>query len=264
MTLPDGKKKTPLVTITAADIAEWGVEGEPQEGQITLNEFKEKGLYQVERKPGDNYGFIAYKSFRDDPLANPLETESGKMEIYSRALAKRINNMGYSKIEAIPTYIPPVEGYQATFSNWKSKEKGDYSFQVINPHYLRRSHSVFDNVQWLRETWPNPVFINSDDAMKLGIMDGDTVMLTSQHGKVLRTALVTQRFMPGVIGLPHGSWVDMDEKTGIDRGGADNILCGPVSTGQGASGWNTCVVNLEKYTAAPLIPDVEKPQRIIF
>ncbi|SHN64818.1 molybdopterin-dependent oxidoreductase [Desulfitobacterium chlororespirans] len=264
VTLPDGKTKAPLVTITAADIAEWGVEGEPQEGQITLKEFKEQGLYQVERKPGDNYGFIAYKKFRDDPAANPVGTESGKMEIYSRALAQRINNMGYSKIEPIPTYIPPVEGYQATFSDWKSKAKGDYPFQVINPHYLRRSHSVFDNVQWLRETWPNPVFINAQDAKAKGIMDGDTVLLTSQHGKVLRTALVTERFMPGVIGLPHGSWVDMDEKTGIDKGGADNILCGPVSTGQGASGWNTCIVQLEKYAGASLILDVEKPQRIIF
>lgn len=262
--LPDGKTKAPLVTITAADIAEWGVEGEPQEGQISLKELQEKGLYQVERKPGDNYGYIAYEAFRNDPETNPLETESGKMEIYSRALADRINNMGYSKIEAIPTHIPPVEGYEATFSDWKNKVKGDYPYQVVNPHYLRRSHTVFDNVQWLRETWPNPVFINTQDAMEKGIEEGDTVLFTSQHGKTLRSALLTDRFMPGVIGLPHGSWVDMDEKTGIDRGGADNILCGPISTGQGVSGWNSCVVNMEKYTGTPLIPDVEKPQRIIF
>ncbi|KUO65014.1 MAG: dimethyl sulfoxide reductase subunit A [Gracilibacter sp. BRH_c7a] len=264
VTLPDGKTKATLVTITEADIAEWGVEGEPQQGQISLQEFQEKGLYQVERKPGDNYGYIAYKDFRDDPEANPVNTESGKMEIYSRALAERINNMGYGKIEAIPTHTPPVEGYEATFSDWNNKVKGDYPYQVVNPHYLRRSHTVFDNVQWLRETWPNPLFINTQDAKEKGISDGDTVLLTSQHGKTLRTALLTDRFMPGVIGLPHGSWVDMDEKTGIDRGGADNILCGPISTGQGASGWNSCVVNMEKYSGTPLVPDVEKPQRIIF
>jgi len=70
--------------------------------------------------------------------------------------------------------------------------------------------------------------------------------------------------MPGVIGLPHGAWVDIDEKTGIDTGGADNILCGPISTGQGVSGWNSCICNMEKYTGAPLIPDIEKPQRIFF
>ncbi|MDQ7092086.1 molybdopterin-dependent oxidoreductase [Desulfosporosinus sp. PR] len=262
--LPDGKTKAPLVTITEADIAEWKVKGKPQQGQITLKEFEEKGLYQVERKPGDNYGFIPYKAFRNDPAKNPLKTTSGKMEIYSQALIDRINNMGYSQIKAIPTHIPPVEGYEATFKDWKAKVKGDYPYQVINPHYLRRSHTVFDNVQWLRETWINPVFINAKDAKEKGINDGDTVLLTSQHGKTLRTAYVTERFIPGVLGLPHGSWVDMDEKTGIDTGGADNILCGPISTGQGASGWNSCVVNVEKYSGAPLIPDVKKPQRIIF
>lgn len=261
----DGVTSEPLVTITAKDIAEWKVDGKPQQGRIDLKVFLQKGIYQVERKPGDNYGYIAYKGFRDDPIANPRpKSASGKMEIYSEALAKTINNMGYSKIEPIPAYIAPAEGYEATFSNWKANEKGEYPYQVFNPHYLRRSHTVFDNVQWLRETWPNPVFISVKDAKEKGIVDGDTVLLTSRHGKTLRTACVTERYMPGVIGVPHGSWVDMDEKTGIDTGGADNILCGPISTGQGVSGWNSCNVNVEKYSGPALIPDVEKPQRIIF
>ena len=45
----DGSGKEPLLTITADDIAEMGVEGEPQTGRITYQEFKEKGIYQVER-----------------------------------------------------------------------------------------------------------------------------------------------------------------------------------------------------------------------
>jgi anaerobic dimethyl sulfoxide reductase subunit A len=261
----DGVKKEPLVTITEADIAEWKVTGKPQKGRITLKEFQEKGIYQIERKVGDNYGFIAFKDFRDDPVKNPRKNSaSGKMEIYSKEIADTVNNMGYSKITPIPTYITPLEGYEETFSDWKNKKKSNYPYQVINPHYLRRSHTVFDNVQWLRETWPNPVFISAKDAKEKGITDGNTVLLTSKHGKTLRTALVTERYMPGIIGLPHGSWVDMDEKTGIDTGGADNILNGPLTTGQGVSGWNSCVANIEKYSDEPLMPDVKKPQRIIF
>ncbi len=260
----DGKTWVPLVTITQADLSEWGVTGTPQQGKITLKEFEERGIYQVERKPGDNYGYIAWQDFVSDPEAHPLtNSESGKMEIYSRKLAETINAMGYSEIKPIPTHIPPAEGYEATFSDWNQKIKGDYPYQVINPHYLRRSHSVFDNVQWLRETWPNPVFINPKDAAAEGISEGNTVLLTSQHGKTLRTACLTERYKPGVIGLPHGAWPDIDEKTGIDKGGADNILCGPVSTGQGVSGWNTCIARLEKYSDEPLIPDVKKPMRII-
>ena len=127
---------------------------------------------------------------------------------------------------------------------------------MYNPHYLRRSHTVFDNVQWLRETWPNPVFISAQDAQEKGIQEGDTVLITSPHGKCLRTACPTQRFMPGVIGLPHGAWVDMDEEKGIDRAGSDNILTGQIQSGQGVSGWNTCIGNIEKYQEE-LAPDSE-------
>ena len=43
----------PLVTITEQDIAEWGVEGTPQEGVVALADFIKNGGYQVERKLGD-------------------------------------------------------------------------------------------------------------------------------------------------------------------------------------------------------------------
>lgn len=258
----DGKTWAPLVTITEDDIKEWECEGEPQEGKISLKEFKEKGIYQVERKEGDHYGYIAYEEFVKDPEANPVATSTtGKMEIFSRTLADTINNMGYSKIEPIPTHIEPVEGYEHTFQNFEKKEKGEYPYQVVNPHYLRRSHSVFDNVTWLREAWRNPVYLNREDAKTEGIEDDDTVLLTSKHGKVLRTACLTDRFKPGVVGLPHGAWPDMDEEKQIDKGGADNILCGPISTGQGTSGWNSCLVKLEKYEEE-LVPDAEKPMPV--
>lgn len=260
----DGKAYGPLVTITQKDIDDLGVLGKPQVGKITYREFKEKGVYQVKRYQGDNYGYIAFKNFVQDPENNPLSSESGKLEIYSRVLAGTVNSMGFSEIKPIPTYIEVISGYEETYKDWDNKVRGDYPYQIINPHYLRRSHSVFDNVKWLQEAWPNPVYLHTKDARDNGIKEGDTVLLTSGFGKILRKALVTERFMPGVIGLPHGAWVDMDEKYSIDKGGADNILTGQVPTGQGVSGFNTCIVKIEKYEGSPLTPDVVKPQRIIF
>lgn len=260
----DGKTYGPLVTITQEDIDKLGVTGKPQTGKITYSEFKEKGVYQVKRYKGDNYGYIAYKDFVQDPEKNPLTSESGKLEIYSKKLAETINNMGFSKIQPIPSYIKVIGGYEDTFKDWKNKEKGEYPYQVINPHYLRRSHTVFDNVKWLRETWVNPVYLNTKDAAGNGIAEGDTVLITSPFGKILRKACITERVRPGVIALPHGAWVDIDEKTGIDFGGADNILSGQIPTGQGVSGFNTGTAKIEKYTQAKLIPDVEKPSRIVF
>ncbi|AFM00261.1 anaerobic dehydrogenase, typically selenocysteine-containing [Desulfitobacterium dehalogenans ATCC 51507] len=260
----DGKTYGPLVTITQEDIDELGVTGKPQTGKITYRELKEKGVYQVKRYPGDNYGYIAYEDFVRDPENNPLSSESGKLEIYSRKLAKTINDMGFSTIQPIPSYIKPAGGFEDTFQEWEGKAKGEYPYQVINPHYLRRSHTVFDNVKWLQEAWPNPVFLNTNDARDNGLADGDTVLITSPYGKILRNACLTERVRPGVVALPHGAWVDMDEKTGIDVGGADNILSGQIPTGQGVSGFNTGIARIEKYTQSKLIPDVEKAARIVF
>ncbi|NLJ72004.1 MAG: molybdopterin-dependent oxidoreductase [Syntrophomonadaceae bacterium] len=259
----DGKTYGPLVTISQDDIKELGVTGQPQNGKITYKEFKENGVYQVKRYQGDNYGYIAYEDFVKDPQQNPLDTESGKLEIYSRNLADTINAMGFSKIEPIPTYIKVIDGYEDTYKDWATKEKGEFPYQLINPHYLRRSHSVFDNVKWLQEAWANPVFLNPKDAKENGIAKGDTVLITSQYGKILRNASLTELLRPGVIALPHGSWADVDEKTGIDHGGADNILSGQTPTGQGVSGFNTVIVRIEKYNGARLISDVEKPSKIV-
>jgi anaerobic dimethyl sulfoxide reductase subunit A len=252
-----------LVTITAEDIAELGVTGEPQQGRITWKELKEKGYYQVPRSPGDNYQYVALMDFRQDPAANPLATDSGKFEIYCKKLSDVIESRGWSTILPIPAYNPAQEGYEATFSDWENKVKGDFPLQNFNIHYPRRSHSVFDNIQQLRRAFPHEFFMNPIDAEARGIKHNDIVLITSRHGKVIRPVFITERIMPGVVTLPHGAWVEMDEATGIDKAGADNILCGPVSTGQGVSGWNSCNVQVEKYEGPiHLDPDYKWPQRI--
>ncbi|NBJ70004.1 MULTISPECIES: molybdopterin-dependent oxidoreductase [Clostridia] len=259
----NGKDYEPLVGITARDIKEWGVEGKPQKGRISLQEFLEKGVYQVKRKPGDNFGYIAYQDFVEKPDKHPLETPSGKFEIYCNTIAEESKG-GWTEVSPIPKYVPKARGYEATFADWQNKKKGKYSFQVFNPHYLRRSHSTFDNVPWLREAMPNPVFISKKDAKELGIKDGDTVLLSNEYGKTLRPAKTTETLMPGTVALPHGAWVEMDEKEEVDKAGADNMLTAPIATGLGTSGWNTVICHVEKYQGDPLIEDAKWEQRIFF
>ncbi|MFA5536531.1 MAG: molybdopterin-dependent oxidoreductase [Bacillota bacterium] len=261
---PDGKGYETLITITAGDIAQWGVTGKPQKGRISLQEIIDRGFYQVERRPGDNLGYIAFKDPASIGTGQQGFLETSKFLIYSKELEDTISGMGFSKIKAIPTYIKPVGGYEDTFKDWEKQIKGEFPFQIHSLHYPRRVHATMDSATWLQEAWPNPVFMNEDDANKLNIYDGDTVLITSPHGRTLRHAHVTQRFIPGVIGLPHGSWLEMDEGTGIDLGGCGNIICGAVPTGQGTSGWNTEICRIEKYTGKAIIPDVEKPRRVIF
>jgi anaerobic dimethyl sulfoxide reductase subunit A len=259
----DGSGMEPLVTITDADIAAMKATGKPQQGRISMAELLEQGVYQVERREGDNFGFIAMKAFRDDPVKNPLKTKSGKLEIHCQSLANKIAQYGFSKCAPIAQYTPPEEGYETTFADFKAKKKGEFPLQLFTIHYPRRSHSTFDNIRQLREAFPQEFYMNPADAAERGIKEGDTVKITSPHGAVIRPVYLTERIMPGVVTLPQGAWVERDEKTLICKAGATNVLSGTHLTGQGEEPWNTVNVQVEKWTGETLAPDVTWPQRIM-
>lgn len=259
----DGVTKENLLTITADDIKEMGVEGEPQTGRISINEFREKGVYTVPRKDGDNFEYIAHKAFREDPEANPLDTPSGKLEIYCQSIVDFVKNSGFDEIDPIPTYNPSIEGYEDTFADWDKQIKGDFPLQLITIHYRRRSHSIFDNVPWLREAFPQEFIMNPMDAERRGLKTGDVVQISSRHGTVIRPLHVVERLMPGVVLLGEGAWAEIDEESGIDKAGATNTLNGAIPTGQGHQGWNSCNVQVKKYDGPiDLMPDYKWPQRL--
>ena len=259
---PNGSGMETLVKITAQDIKDWGVEGEPQDGRISLNDFYKAGFYQVERYEGDPYGYIAHEAYRKDPEGNPQPTASGKFEIHSQTLVDTIKAYGWTTVNPIPTYNPPIEGYEDTFKDWNNKVKGEYPLQLYTIHYLRRGHSNFDNVQWLREAFPQEVIMNPIDAKERGIEQGDTILIRSPHGKVVRPVVVTERMRPEVVTLGEGAWIEMDELNGVDKAGNTNMLNGGIPTGQGHAGFNTCIVQIEKWSGAHLEADKNWPQRI--
>ena len=258
----DGKTEETLVTITQGDLDALAVEGEPQTGRVPIMELLKNGTYQVPRKPGDNYTYIANKEFREDPEANPLTTESGKVELHSRKLAEDVSALGWTTIRPIPAYIPPERGYEATFSDWGKKVKGQYPLQMYNKHYWRRSHSEFDNVLQLREAFPQEFVINPIDAEARGIKNGDIVKITSSEGISIRPVLVTERIVPGVTFIGHGAWTEYDESLGVDKAGSDNYMEAGVPTVEGHSGFNTQIVQVEKWDGPKLEPDALWPQRI--
>ncbi|MBE3117130.1 MAG: molybdopterin-dependent oxidoreductase, partial [Candidatus Atribacteria bacterium] len=190
----------PLVTITKDDIKEWGVDGKPQQGIVTIKEIVDKGGYEMPRQPGDAYQMIAdmpAQMFRADPVANPAKTESGKLEIYCKELVRYIDAYGFDKGVPIAKYTRPVEGIEDTYADWDKKIKGDYPLQMCNPHYIRRSHSTFNNVPWLRRAHPQDALMNTIDAEERGLQAGDTILVTSRHGKVLRRVNMTDFVIPG-------------------------------------------------------------------
>lgn len=263
--LPDNSGFEPLLTITKEDIAEMGVEGEPQNGRITYQEFKEAGIYRVQRTANDKLGHTELSGFISDPEGKPLNTRTGKLQIYCDALSEWVKANGFNLKDPLPKYDPPIEGYEETYADWDNKVKGDYPLQLYTIHYQRRSHSSFDSVPWLREAFPQETFMNPKDAAERGIKNGDVIMITSKHGKVIRPVLLTNRIMPGVVTLGQGAWAQVDESSGIDLAGSTNTLNGDYATGQGHTGHNTCIVQVEKYNGPIVLqPDSQWPQRIVF
>jgi anaerobic dimethyl sulfoxide reductase subunit A len=243
---PDGDGYEPLVAITAEDIAALGVQGQPQEGRIRFAELRERGVYQVPRSPGDRYGHVPLRAFREDPDGHPLATASGKLELHCQALADFVGGCGWDDQAPIPAYHPAREGFEATFADFEAGAKGRYPLQFFSVHYLRRANSTCDNVSWLREAWPHEFFLNPLDAGPRGIRTGDTVRVRSPHGAVLRRACVTPRIMPGVATMGSGAWAELDEAEQLDRAGSASTLAGLLPNGQGLSGFNSCIVEVER------------------
>jgi anaerobic dimethyl sulfoxide reductase subunit A len=258
----DASGYEPLVTITASDISNLGVEGTPQTGRIPMQELISKGVYQVKRSPGDNFSYITDKEFINDPVTNPLKTPSGKYEIFSQELSDAIKAYGFTTTPPIAQYNRPYQGYEDTFADWDKKVKGEYPLQLLTTHYYRRSHSVFDEIPQLRRAFPQEMWMNTFDAEARGIKNGDTVLIRSRWGKVLRPAYVTDRIMPGVVDLGEGAWVDWDDENQIDRAGATNTLAGTTPSGQGVQPWNTNNAQVEKWTGVQLKPDYTLPMRV--
>lgn len=163
---------------------------------------------------------VAYKEFREDPIANPLYTPSGKIEIFSKQLWELNETWEFPEgdsIHAIPVFESTWEGPD----DIKGKEK--YPFQLIGHHFKGRVHSSYGNIPWLTQVAPQQIWINTLDAQARGINHGDTVRVYNGRGMVQVKAKVTPRIMPGVLSLPQGAWYKPNKK-GIDEGGCINTL----------------------------------------
>jgi anaerobic dimethyl sulfoxide reductase subunit A len=156
---------------------------------------------------------VAFANFRADPEKYPLDTPSGKIEIFSKALYDRNN----------PDEIPPVPKYIQEWESPFGPEAQRFPLQAVGHHTLGRVHSTHDNNDWLEEAFPQRVFINPVDAQARGIQDGEQVKVYNERGAMALPCRVTERILPGVVDIPQGAWWTPDEQ-GIDRRGSVNVL----------------------------------------
>jgi len=206
-----------------------------QHVEMPWEEFKKTGIYKFKLdRP--------HVAFQDNVEKGvPWSTPSGKIEIFSSKLAKYTD---WTKT-AYGHYIPAIPKWIEPWEYLGSEKTKKHPFHLISPHPRWRTHSIFNNIAILRETYEQEVTMNASDAMKLGLKTGDTVEVYNDRGKVVVPVYVTQRCMPGVAVLHEGVWMDLDEN-GIDRAGNPDFLTDDNPSPAGAFAYNTVLVNIQK------------------
>ena len=128
---------------------------------------------------------VAY--MKDGKAVKGFATPSGKIEFFSAQMEAK-------KLKGLPEFQEPLDKpttqYPFYFTNWKQAE---------------HTHSRTFNNEYLMEMKPsNPLWMNTQAALKLGLKEGDAVTIENQYGKGDGTVHLTEGIHPDVVGLQHG------------------------------------------------------------
>ncbi len=226
----------------------------------SFEEFWKTGyvLFPVSEE-SERYNYFG--DFRKNPVANPLGTQSGKIEIYSQKIA----SYKYEDCPPSPTWLEPKE--------WLGGEVAkEYPLALLTSKSRYRLHSQLDSTNshdYADIDNREPVWIHPEEAKKHGIENGDLVLVESRYGSSICGAYVTDRVRKDVVVVHHGAWFCPKEggKPGsLDLHGCDNVLTGDIpssklSCGNVANSW---LVRISKFKGdADRVYVWEQPKSIL-
>jgi anaerobic dimethyl sulfoxide reductase subunit A len=168
-------------------------------------EFRRTGIYLAPDQER-----VGLADFAADPQRYPLSTPSGKVEIASEKYRRA---MGFP---AIPTWQRPPEDPR-------------FPLRLITPKSPHRTHSQGSNIPAIRVKAAHALMMHPQDARQRSICNGDSVRLTNAQGIVRLSVQFSNDLIPGVVCLPEGVWVELDD-AGLDTAGAANMLTATVGT----------------------------------
>lgn len=205
----------------------------------TYDEAMEMGVFKKENPDGNT---VAFSAFVENPEENPLDTPSGKIEIFSEVVQEFADTWELAEDEqfsGLPMYIPEWYGVETVTE--------EFPLLLTGFHYRGRQHSSWGNVEVLEQANPQEAWINPSDAESYGIEQGNTVSVRNQYGETQLLARVTPRIVPGTVAIPQGAWHEADmygDK--VDKGGCINTLTthrpSPLTKGN-PQHTNTCTIS---------------------
>ncbi|KQQ69852.1 biotin transporter BioY [Rhizobium sp. Leaf321] len=175
-------------------------------------------------------------AFRQDSDASPLQTPSGKIEIFSQSIAE----FGYDDCQGHPRWYPA-----------RAQADHSYPIHLICNQPRQRLHSQLDYGDFSRSNKiesREPVRINPKDAQVRGIADGDIVRLFNNRGSCLAGAVLSEDVRVGVMQLATGAWFEPHNSTAEHAmciHGNPNILTRDIGTSKLAQGCTGQITKVE-------------------
>ncbi len=210
----------------------------------SFDEFWESEFIKI---PAIDEHQVLFEDFRADPVAHPLNTPSGRVELFS----KRIDSFGYEECPGHPVWLEPRE--------WLGDANRKFPLHLIANQPATRLHSQLDvgsTSQTSKIQGREPVRMHPADAAERGLSDGDVVRVFNDRGACLAGLVTSDALRTGIVQLSTGAWYDPDpEDPSFCRHGNPNVLCTDLPSSrlsQGTTGQHA-LVDVEKW-ADPLPP----------
>jgi biotin/methionine sulfoxide reductase len=226
-----------------------------------FDEFWQMGSFEY---PQQKQHHVMLEAFRQNPAANPLNTPSGKIEIFSDT----IERFGYNDCPGHPVWLEPEE--------WLGSQKvKQYPFHLVSNQPKTRLHSQLDNGITSRNSkiqQREPIRINPIDAKEKHLGNGDIVKVFNDRGALLAGVEISDQVRQGVLQMATGAWwdpLDPGEAKTLCKHGNVNVLTMDKGTSRLAQGPSalSCVVDIERWEGQPppvsafVAPLVEKTSR---
>lgn len=218
--------------LTEADLADSEVDAGT--GRIYKERAKVSSVNMVPLpQPGDDKGRKLIGVEIDGVAHRGFPTPTGKLEIFSSTLA----DWGWSEYARPSITRSHVEraGIVNDLDEGGNKQDSRFTHCLIPTFRLPvLIHTRSGNAKWLNEiAHSNPLWINPDDAAKIGLSTGDLVKVETEIGYYVTKTWVTEGIAPDVVACSHhmGRW-RLGEDTGNERWSSSLVDISEKGSGQ--------------------------------
>jgi len=188
--------------------------------------------------PPPTEDFVLFDDFRADPVAHPLRTPSGRIELSSPTIGAMSSDCGTH-----PNWRPPVEWLGAA-------QAQTHPLHLVSVQPADRLHSQLDAAplaQAGKIAGAERITLHPADAAARGLHAGMRVRVHNGRGALAAGLAISDGVARGVAVIATGAWYDPDAD-GIDRAGAANTLTLDIGTSDLTQGPNamSCLVEVSR------------------